>query len=115
MIIEKLTESGDFTLAVSADSTREITSVYCCDLLSIVMGRAKADCAWVTVMGGINSVAVAVLTEAACVVLAENVPLDGAAKERAQQQGVTVLRTALPVFEAAARISAEITAASEIK
>ena len=35
---------------------REIHGIYCCDLLSIVMGRAKADDAWITVMGNINAV-----------------------------------------------------------
>ncbi|MDR0222748.1 MAG: hypothetical protein LBI38_04330 [Oscillospiraceae bacterium] len=109
MTVEELKEIGDFTPAVSADLAREIKSVYCCDLLSVVMGRAKAGCAWVTVMGSVNSVAVAVLADASCIVLAEGVPLDDAAKERAEQKGVAVLKTALPVFEAGLKIHAELT------
>jgi len=98
-MIEKLIESGNFTLE-TPNFEREITGVYCCDLLSVVMGRAKAGSAWITVMGNVNSIAVAVLADVACIVIAENIPLDEAAKIRAEQREVTVLRTALPVFEA---------------
>ena len=55
---------------------REVTRVFCCDLLSIAMGRAPADCAWVTVMGNMNTLAVASLADVSCVVLAEGTALD---------------------------------------
>jgi len=98
-MIKKLIDSGEFVLE-TPDFGREIKGVYCCDLLSVVMGRAKADFAWVTVMGNVNSIAVAVLTDVACIVIAENVPLDASAKIRAEEKKVTVLRTKLPIFEA---------------
>jgi len=84
------------------DGEREIGGgIYCCDLLSIVMGRAPADGLWVTVMGNLNSIAVAVLTDTACILLAEGMALDVDARARGEQQGVTVLTTSLPVYEAA--------------
>lgn len=83
---------------------RPVTGVYCCDLLSIVMGRAPADSAWVTVMGNVNAVAVAVLADVACIVLAEGMPFDDEARVRCEEQGVTVFATDLPVYEAAAAI-----------
>ena len=70
---------------------REITKPFCCDLLSIAMGKAPAGCAWVTVMGNMNTLAVASLTEAACVILAEGAVLDEAAAKKAVEQGITVL------------------------
>lgn len=85
----------------TGDGSRDYSSIYCCDLLSIVMGRAPADSVWVTVMGNINAVAVAVLADVACIVLAENMPLDEDAKKRAELENVTIIRTSLPVFEAA--------------
>ena len=39
-----------------------------------------------------------------CVVIAEGAQLDDTAMQKAQQQGVTVLRTDLPVFEAALKV-----------
>lgn len=83
------------------EAKREISGVYCCDLLSLVMGRAPSGCAWVTVMGNQNAVAVAVLTDAACIVLAEGVQPDAAMRAKAEEQKIPVFCTGLPVFEAA--------------
>jgi uncharacterized protein (UPF0261 family) len=80
---------------------REVTSVYCCDLLSVVMGKAPAGCAWVTIMGNLNVVAVSVLTDAACVIVADNAEVEERAVEKADAQGVTLLRSAAPIFETA--------------
>ena len=101
---KELAEKNGFTLACG-DGLRQVEGVYCCDLLSIVMGRAPADSAWVTVMGNLNSMAVAVLADVACIVLAENMPLDADAQARAEAENVTVLRTSLPVFEAAVKMA----------
>ncbi len=91
--------SGDLSLE------REIESVYCCDLLSFVMGRAPAGSAWVTVMGNVNAMAVATLADVACVVLAENAALDAQALEKACENEIAVLRSVQPVFETARAIA----------
>lgn len=78
--------------------------LYCCDLLSIVMGRAPHDGVWVTVMANINTVAVAVLCDLACVVIAEGMAIDTATIAKARQQGVVLLKTAAPVYETAKAI-----------
>ena len=80
---------------------REITKPFCCDLLSIAMGRAPEGCAWVTVMGNMNTLAVASLADAACVIMAEGAALDEAARKKAADQEITVLETEEPIFEAA--------------
>ncbi len=79
----------------------EITKPFCCDLLSIAMSKAPAGCVWVTVMGNVNTLAVASLTETACVILAEGAVLDDTAKEKAKTEGIPVFQTELPIFEAA--------------
>ena len=56
-------------------------------------------------MGNLNTLAVVALTDAACVILAEGAALDEAAVKRAAVEGITVLRTEEPVFDAALRIS----------
>jgi hypothetical protein len=88
----------------TADAEREITSVYCGDLLSIVMSKAPADSAWVTVMGNVNSVAVATLAEISVIILAENAVMDSVALEKAVSEEINVLRTEHPVFETALNI-----------
>lgn len=98
--VADLLKSGELTLLTREDSLeREIGGVFSCDLLSFVMGRAPADCAWVTVMGNVNAVAVAVLADVSCIVLSEGAALDSMARERAEEQGVAVLSSAKPIFE----------------
>ena len=59
------------------------------------------DFAWVTVMGNMNTLAVATLADAACIILAEGAALDETARKKAEQQDIMVLATEEPVFEAA--------------
>ena len=106
MTVQELIDRKMFQeINIGDDTGRIITKPSCCDLLSIVMGRAPAGCVWVTVMGNLNTLAVAALTDAACVILAEGAALDEAAVKRAAVEGITVLRTEEPVFDAALRIS----------
>lgn len=81
------------------DLDREIEGVFCCDLLSVAMGRGKEGAAWVTVMGNLNTLAVLSLTDMACIVLAEGALMDESGLTKARQQGITVFRTEDPVFE----------------
>lgn len=102
MTVGELIDSGLFEVINAGEGqNREITKPFCCDLLSIAMGKAPEGCAWVTVMGNMNTLAVAALTEAACVIMAEGAALDEAALKKAEDQKITVLKTELPVFEAA--------------
>lgn len=98
MTVKDFCDKNKLTME-TGDGGREVSGIYCCDLLSIVMGRAPADCVWVTVMGNLNAVAVAVLADTACIVLAENMPLDADARSRAEAEGVTIIKSKLPVYE----------------
>ena len=72
MTVQELIDKNVFQeINIGDDTDRSITKPFCCDLLSIAMGRAPAGCAWVTVMGNLNTLAVAALADAACVILAE--------------------------------------------
>ena len=102
MTVAELINKDIFKVLVEGEETSaDIGKVFCCDLLSIAMSRASAGCAWVTVMGNINTLAVATLTDAACIILAEGIDLDDAALAKAKEEGITVLQTESPVFEAA--------------
>ena len=92
-------------LTEKTDTTREVKGCYCGDLLSWVMGRAKADDAWRTVMGNVNAIAVASLADTAGIVLVEDAVLDADAKARAEQQEIAVYGTSLPAFETALKIA----------
>lgn len=93
MTVKELSEKLNLKVIVGGDMDREVCGGYCGDLLSWVMGRAQSGECWFSVMGNINAVAVAVLTDCACLVLCENASLDDDAKLRAEMQGVCVLST----------------------
>ena len=80
---------------------REINGVYIGDLLSWVMANANADDMWITIMSNINIVAVASLTDTACILLAEGVVADQAALDAARAKGVNILSTPHTAYEAA--------------
>lgn len=105
MTVREIADLNGFEVVNEGENgEQKIEKVFCCDLLSIAMGRAPADCAWVTVMGNINTLAVASLAGAACVILAEGVELDEVSLTKAGQQGIWVFKTEQPVFEAALNI-----------
>ena len=105
MTVKELVDRQIFRVVnLGEELDREVTKVFCCDLLSIAMGRAPSDSAWVTVMGNVNTIAVATLADVACVVLAEGAQPDDMCRARAEQQGVTVLATEEPIFQAALKV-----------
>ena len=83
---------------------KEVKGGYCGDLLSWVMGRAAGGSAWVTVMGNTNAIAVAVLADTACIILAQGAALDADACQKAVQNNVAVLRSEKSAFEIACGI-----------
>lgn len=104
MTVSELSEKNVFEAINISDPDREIGTPFCCDLLSIAMGKAPAGCSWVTVMSNINTLAVATLADAALVVLAEGARPDESVTAKAAEQGVNLFATPLPVFEAALKI-----------
>ena len=76
MTISKLNSLCNFSVINQGNGKDIVSQVYCCDLLSIAMGQAPKFSAWVTVMGNVNSIAVATLTEISCIILASNTNLD---------------------------------------
>ncbi len=108
MTVKELAEKQGFKTVSMPDGGREIKGVYIGDLLSWVMGRAKADDAWITIMSNINIVAVASLADTACIILAEGVSLDASVVETANAKGVNILTAEMPAYETATAIGALI-------
>jgi len=111
MTVQELIDSGKYEILNSGSNTdREIGKVFCCDLLSVAMSHAPSGCAWVTVMGNMNTLAVASLTDTAVVIMGEGVSLDDAAMKKAKEQEITVLKSGKPVFDTALEIHGMINA-----
>ena len=87
---------------------RTVCGVYIGDLLSWVMGRAKSDDLWITIMSNVNIVAVAALVDVACIVLAEGVTLEDNVRRTAEEKGVNVLATDMTAYELAAMLASKM-------
>ncbi|MBE6948322.1 MAG: hypothetical protein E7456_00560 [Ruminococcaceae bacterium] len=106
MTVNDILKYPEFTV-VNQEDDRAVEKVFCCDLLSIAMAKAPEDSVWVTVMSNRNVIAVASLADVSCVVLAEGYSYDDDAIEAAKGK-VTLLKTDLPIYEAAVKIGAEL-------
>ncbi len=105
MTIEQLIEKELFpVICKGKDLQMEITKPFCCDLLSIAMSKAPEGSVWVTVMGNMNTIAVASLTDVSCIILAENSQLDDPSTQKAINEGITILKTEMPIFDAALKV-----------
>lgn len=106
MTVRELAKIDGFELLAGQNAPdRQITGGFCGDLLSWAMGRAKPDSAWVTVIGNVNVIAVAMLANVACVILAQDAQLDADAKRRADENNIAVLRSSKGEFEIAVIIA----------
>ncbi|BDZ80959.1 hypothetical protein [Claveliimonas bilis] len=102
--VQDLINSGIFHTKNPGRSEQQITRVFCCDLLSVAMGKAPSGCAWVTVIGNRNTLAVASLADVSCIVLAEGASFTEDDMQCAKEQEIAVFSTDLPVFEAALKV-----------
>ncbi|MDD3140498.1 MAG: hypothetical protein PHX08_16230 [Lachnospiraceae bacterium] len=104
MTVQTIIDADLFITINSGDSGRTISGLFCCDLLSIAMSKAPANCAWVTVMGNINTLAVASLADVSCIILAEGVNFDDASIKKAKEHEISIFTTTLPIFDASLKV-----------
>lgn len=100
MQIKEMAQKLDWKLLAGAEAEEnEVTGCYLGDLLSWVMGRAQSGDVWITVMGNVNAIAVAVLTDVSAIVLADNAALDEEARIKAEAQGVAVYSSEKNIYD----------------
>lgn len=85
-----------------------VTGGYVGDLLSWVMGRARAGQVWITIMTNVNILAVASLSGVCAVVVAEDCELAPEIIAKATEQGINLLRSPCSAFEITAAIAREL-------
>ncbi len=95
-------------IAQGAYEDRPLSGGFAGDLLSDVMGKAKADSVLVTVQAHRNAVAVASLAGIAAVVVCHDRPVPDDMVAAARDEGVAVFVTALDPFEASGRLWAAL-------
>lgn len=93
---------------ICGDTDIEVCGCYAGDLLSWVMSHAVYGDIWITIMSNINVVAVASLTECACVIMAEGVEPDEEVKRVAAEKGVTLFSDSRSAYELCCLVGREL-------
>lgn len=65
------------------------------------MSKAKKGCAWVTIHGHLNIVAVAVIVDVACIIVAENSNVSLDTIDTAKKENIPIFTTCLNSYEVA--------------
>lgn len=104
MTVTELSEKLSLNI-LAGDGEKDVKGCYICDLLSRVMNGCQKDDVWITVQTSLNVVAVAVLTDAACVLLPEGIAMPENVLEKAKEEGVAILSSEKGAFELAAAIA----------
>ena len=100
MNIQALSEKIEATiLTKQADTQREVSSGYTCDLLSWVMAHGREGMAWITVQTHMNVIAVATLVGTSAVIICEDSEISDEVIETAKAKSVNLLRSDKPIYE----------------
>ncbi len=101
MKVTEICEKLNLEVLALPSPYREIKGVYCGDLLSWVMTRLSQDYAWITIMSNINSVAVASLSDASCIIFSENAEVGEDIIQKSVSEGINLFKTDKSTFEIA--------------
>jgi len=82
-------------------ATIEIRGAYVSDMLSDVMGSAKPEQAWITIMKHLNVIAVASMTGIPAIIFAKGNEPDAAVCDKALEESVCLISSRLSTFELA--------------
>jgi predicted transcriptional regulator len=105
MLVSDLVQKFDLKVAGGKSGLdREVRDGYCGDLLSEVMANAPEGCAWMTVQGHQNIVAVAVLRNMAAIIIAGGQTPDTETINKADREGIPILQWPGSSFCLAGRI-----------
>lgn len=91
-------------LAGDVDGSRTVSGAYTGDLLSDVMANSKKDNVWVTLQTHANIIAVASLKELAAVLIVQGKKIDNDTAEKANQEKIPVLSSALNSFQLSGKL-----------
>jgi predicted transcriptional regulator len=75
-----------------------LSGAYVSDMLSDVMGSAKADQAWITIMKHMNVIAVASMTGIPAIILAKDNAPAGAVCDKALEEGICLISSKYDTF-----------------
>jgi len=82
----------------------EISGAYVSDMLSDVMGSARPDQAWITIMKHLNVVAVASMTGIPAIIFSKGIVPDASVIDKALEENICLISSELSTFELAGKL-----------
>ncbi len=109
MTVNALAEKYDLQVLSQGNTfSSELKGCFSGDLLSLAMsGVEKAD-AWITVQTNLNILGIAALTEAACIIVANNMNISDEVINKAKEEDICLLRSEKTAFELCCLIGDEL-------
>ena len=104
MTAKELANKLDLEIVFDNGEEREVKGCYIGDLLSWVMGKAKPESVWITIMSNVNVAAVASLTDLSAVIFAESVSPDKDLVDKMSKSNTLYCKSPLGAYELAWRI-----------
>jgi predicted transcriptional regulator len=105
MTLKEVVDALELQVRCGEESlAREVRGGYASDLLSDVMGHAKAGDLWITLQVHQNIVAVATLNELAGIILVNGREPEEATLRKAEDEGVPLMVSPATTFEVAGRL-----------
>ena len=99
MNVKELSEALGLQQVAAGSMEREVSGVYVCDLLSRVMSGCSAGDVWITVQTHLNTLAVAELCEAACIILPEGITAEPDTVKKAEEKGIDILSGDMTAYD----------------
>lgn len=91
--------------AKDAASKIDVKGCYIGDLLSLAMSKVEVNNVWITIQTNVNTVAIAALTDASCIILVDGFSPDENTVQKANEQGVVILGGEISAYDAAVKLS----------
>lgn len=100
MTLKEITDKAGLK-AFTKVSDKDITGCYIGDIMSLAMCRVKKNNIWITAQCSMNTIAVAVLTGAAGVIVCEGFDPEEGTAVRADEENIAVFGSHLSAYELA--------------
>lgn len=101
MKVKELLEKTNWPVTASDEALeKEISGVFCGDLLSWVMGNCEPANVWITVQTHLNIVAVAALKEISCLIIVQDAEVPQATLDKVLEEDIALFQVKGSAYEA---------------
>jgi serine kinase of HPr protein (carbohydrate metabolism regulator) len=80
---------------------RPVAGAYIGDMLSWVMAKAGQETAWITIQTNLNILAVAIMADISCIIIAENAEIPIETISKSDDEEIPILRSPMSAYDLA--------------